>query len=221
MADSKTRERILETAVEMWSAQSYNAVSIRDIAHAVNIRESSIYYHFKSKKDILDTIIAMFEEKAAATADSLITSISESILLQSAKKTGLFHRKSADINAHAFLWLKTYYCEQFLFDPFTNSVMRILMLEQFHDEAIAAKYEEWLFNRPRTLMMQALRVLEITDDASDDTYAEPFGSFLTGRIFHYLLTGKLTEEKCRMFSGELEAFVSAMFGAEAVREVTT
>lgn len=220
MADSKTRERILETAVEMWSAQSYNAVSIRDIAHAVNIRESSIYYHFKSKKDILDTIIAMFEEKAAATADSLITSISESILLQGAKKQSLFHRKATNNLAFAFLWLKTYYCEQFLFDPFTNRVMRILMLEQFHDEAIAAKYEQWLFDKPRALMMQAMCALEIVDDKSDDTFAEPFGSFLTGRIFHYLLTGKLTEEKCSRFIGELEAFVSAMFGEDAIREVT-
>lgn len=218
MADSKTRTRILETAVDMFSSMGYNAVSIRDIAHAVQIRESSIYYHFKSKKDILDTIIIMFEEKASATADSLITSISESILLESSKKQGFFHRKSANHLPSAFMWLKTFYCEQFLFDHFCNSVMRILMLEQFHDEAIAAKYTEWLFEKPRTLIMQAMCALGVVEDRNDDTYAEPFGSFLTGRIFHYLLTGRLTEEKCARFLGELEAFVVAMFGEDTIKQ---
>lgn len=217
MADKKTRERIIDTAVNMWASQSYKAVSIRDIAHAVNIRESSIYYHFKSKKDILDTIIAMFEEKANATADSLITSISESILLQSSKRQGLFHRKTNYL-PEAFMWVKTFYCEQFLFEHFTNSVMRILMLEQFNDESIAAKYTEWLFDKPRTLMMQAMCALGIVDDKSDDTYAEPLSDFLTSRIFRYLLSGKLTEEKCNQFTDELEAFICAMFGEDTIRK---
>lgn len=219
MADNKTRSRIIETAVDMFAAQGYEAVSIRDIAHTVNIRESSIYYHFKSKKDILDTIIAMFEEKAASIADSLITSISESILLESAKKQSLFHRKNVNHLPAAFMWVKTYYCEQFLFDHFANSVMRILMLEQFHDEAIASKYTEWLFDRPRTLMLQAMCALGIVEDKTDDTYAEPLGDFLTSRIFRYLLSGKLTEEKCSRFIGELEAFIKAMFGEQAVSDV--
>lgn len=219
MSDKNTRDRIISTAVDMWASQSYNAVSIRDIAHAVNIRESSIYYHFKSKKDILDTIIVMFEEKAAATADSLITSISESILLQSAKKTGIFHRKTENFLPSAFLWVKTFYCEQFLFDHFSNSVMRILMLEQFHDEEIGAKYTEWLFDKPRTLMLQAMGALGIVENQTDETYAEPLGDFLTSRIFHYLLSGPLTEEKCSQFSDELIAFVSTMFGKEAIREI--
>ncbi|MBQ0167559.1 MAG: helix-turn-helix transcriptional regulator [Treponema sp.] len=52
MADSNTRECILKMSVEMFSSMGYNAVSIRDIAGAVKIRESSVYYHFKSRKDI-------------------------------------------------------------------------------------------------------------------------------------------------------------------------
>lgn len=218
MTESKTRDRIIATAVELFASQSYNAVSIRDIAHAVNIRESSIYYHFKSKKDILDTIIAMFEEKAESVADSIITSISESILLQSAKKQGIFHRKSPNFLPSAFLWLKTFYCEQFLFDHFTNSVMRILMLEQFHDETIASRYIEWLFDKPRILMLQAMCALGLIEEKSDDTYARPFGDFLTSRIFHYLLSGKLTDEKCTQFAEELESFVITMFGEEIIQE---
>lgn len=219
MADNKTRERILETSVEMFSSNGYEAVSIRDIAGAVNIRESSIYYHFKSKKDILNTIIADFEAKAAATADAIITSISETILLQGAKKQSLFHRKGPNVLPSAFLWVKTYYCDQFLFDPFSNSVMRILLQEQFHDEVIASKYVEWIFDKPRTIMLQAMCALGVVADKNDETYAEPLGSFLTSRIFHYLLSGKLTEQKCQRFIGELESFIGSLFGNDVLSEI--
>lgn len=58
-----TKERILETSIEMFSESGYSDVSIRDIAGTVGIKESSIYYHFKSKQDILDTLVRKYEEK--------------------------------------------------------------------------------------------------------------------------------------------------------------
>ncbi|HEX2946757.1 MAG TPA: TetR/AcrR family transcriptional regulator [Clostridia bacterium] len=51
-----TREKILETAIDMFSVKGYNDVSIRDITRAVGIKESSLYNHFTSKQQILDEI---------------------------------------------------------------------------------------------------------------------------------------------------------------------
>ena len=53
-----TRERILDVAIDLISRKGFDAVSIREIAREVGIRESSIYNHFKSKDEILDTITA-------------------------------------------------------------------------------------------------------------------------------------------------------------------
>lgn len=47
-----TKEKILFNALEMFSQTGYNTVSIRDIAEAMDIKESSIYYHFKNKQDV-------------------------------------------------------------------------------------------------------------------------------------------------------------------------
>lgn len=55
-----TREKILDVAIDSISRRGFEAVSIRDIAREVGIRESSIYNHFKSKDEILDTIIGYF-----------------------------------------------------------------------------------------------------------------------------------------------------------------
>ena len=52
-----TKERILLMAVRMFAERGYSAVSMRDIAAAVNIKPPSIYNHFHSKEDLFDTII--------------------------------------------------------------------------------------------------------------------------------------------------------------------
>ena len=53
MGSDGTRERIMETALEMFSQKGYAAVSMRDISGVVGIRASSLYYHFKSNESIM------------------------------------------------------------------------------------------------------------------------------------------------------------------------
>lgn len=52
-----TRERITEAALELFSQRGYDGVSVRDIARAVGIRESSLYNHFENKRAIFDGIV--------------------------------------------------------------------------------------------------------------------------------------------------------------------
>jgi len=52
-----TREKITEAALELFSRRGYDGVSVRDIAKAVGIRESSLYNHFPGKRAIFDTIV--------------------------------------------------------------------------------------------------------------------------------------------------------------------
>jgi len=59
-----TKEKILCTALELFSQRGYDGVSVRDIARAVGIRESSIYNHFKSKQAIFDGIVEFFYQQS-------------------------------------------------------------------------------------------------------------------------------------------------------------
>lgn len=52
-----TKEKIVETALELFSQRGYDGVSVRDIARAVGIRESSLYNHFENKRAIFDGIV--------------------------------------------------------------------------------------------------------------------------------------------------------------------
>lgn len=52
-----TRQRILDVAARLFTEKGYAATSVRDIAKALGIANPSLYYHFKSKAEILDAVL--------------------------------------------------------------------------------------------------------------------------------------------------------------------
>ena len=59
MSGKTTRERIVEAADQLFYRQGYEHTSFADIAEAVQISRGNFYYHFKTKDDILDAVIAL------------------------------------------------------------------------------------------------------------------------------------------------------------------
>jgi len=53
-----TRQRILDTAREAFARQGYTGTTITDIARPLGITTAALYYHFASKADILDSLLA-------------------------------------------------------------------------------------------------------------------------------------------------------------------
>jgi AcrR family transcriptional regulator len=68
---SSTKQRILQVAVQMFSENSYDMVSMRDIAQAVGIKAASIYNHFPSKNDILKSSYDFFARQQQLLAPGL------------------------------------------------------------------------------------------------------------------------------------------------------
>jgi len=57
-----TKELIFDAFVEMTSALGYENVSIRDIAKKVAINPASMYYHFESKRKMLEYAYAYYSQ---------------------------------------------------------------------------------------------------------------------------------------------------------------
>ena len=58
-----TKERIADEALTLFSTKGYKGTSVKNIAAAVGIRDSSLYKHFRSKKDIFDTIVKEMQNR--------------------------------------------------------------------------------------------------------------------------------------------------------------
>lgn len=64
MAD--TKERILTIALQLFSREGYEAVSMRMIADALGITKGALYKHYESKRDIFDHIVARMRQADAS-----------------------------------------------------------------------------------------------------------------------------------------------------------
>ncbi|ASW56577.1 TetR/AcrR family transcriptional regulator [Plantactinospora sp. KBS50] len=52
-----TRSRIQEVALELFTEQGYERTSLREIAERLGVTKAALYYHFKSKDDIVNSFV--------------------------------------------------------------------------------------------------------------------------------------------------------------------
>ena len=64
----ETRRAAQRIALDLFTAHGYEATSLREIAEALGINKASLYYHFRSKEDILRSL---FHERSNEADDLL------------------------------------------------------------------------------------------------------------------------------------------------------
>jgi AcrR family transcriptional regulator len=57
MPGSKTRERILDTAEELFADQGISGTSLRALTRAADVNLAAVHYHFGSKEGLLDAVV--------------------------------------------------------------------------------------------------------------------------------------------------------------------
>jgi AcrR family transcriptional regulator len=113
---NQTKDKILETAIDLFSRSGFSAVSIRDITREVGIKESSLYYHFKNKDELLASIFSLFQEEVQKVCPP-INKLDEMLSLTEPE---LFLKQG-------FRNFKAYICD----NPTMSKISRILSSEQF------------------------------------------------------------------------------------------
>jgi AcrR family transcriptional regulator len=68
-APSGTRVRALSTALELFSRDGYDAVSMRQIAEELGVTKAALYHHFTSKEEIAREIVGSY----LAAIDEIVT----------------------------------------------------------------------------------------------------------------------------------------------------
>ena len=118
MEKMPTKDRILESALTLFSEKGYDGVGVDLIAENAGIKGPSLYKHFKGKEDILDALI----EKAESYYQ---------MNFGSAQNPG---KVPASMDELIDLSLKR--IEFTLHDPMIKKVRRMLTMEQFRSHRI-------------------------------------------------------------------------------------
>ena len=69
--ESNTKERILESALELFAQNGYYGTSMSDIAGRVGITKAALYKHFLAKEEILEALLQIGEEQYQRSFGSL------------------------------------------------------------------------------------------------------------------------------------------------------
>jgi AcrR family transcriptional regulator len=72
ITDRKTE--IITVAAQLFKEKGYSAVTMRDIAQAMDIKAASLYNHIKSKQEILVLIVIEIAEEFTNTMDEVVSS---------------------------------------------------------------------------------------------------------------------------------------------------
>jgi AcrR family transcriptional regulator len=70
-----TRDRIVETALRLFSEKGTTAVSMRELADAAGVTVPGIYYHFASKADLIQAVYHAAHGTASADAPDPVQSL--------------------------------------------------------------------------------------------------------------------------------------------------
>ncbi len=171
-AESKpTKERIFDVALELFSQKGFDAVSVREIAREVGIRESSIYNHYKNKEAILDTIIDYFMNELYQSGFS---EEEESALLEESPE--------AYLQQGARMYMES------INTPQMEKIWRLVSIETYHNDKIREFFKKELLDAPIDIWENTFRMMiekKMIKPLNPRTLAHEYFSFPIYLFFEY------------------------------------
>lgn len=134
-----TKEKILISALRLFSREGYEAVSVSMIAAELGVAKSALYKHYKSKRDIFESIIKRMERADAERAAAL--DMPEGTLSEMAdayERTSL-ERLKRFAEAQFRYWTE---------DEFARCFRRLLTLEQYRSPEMSRLFSQYLAGGP-------------------------------------------------------------------------
>ena len=161
-----TKERILETALELFAQNGYLGTSMNDIAGKLGLTKAALYKHYTSKQEILDRIIERMNEMDYERAEAYEMPETDPDGFAEA----YMHTPVQKIKAYSMAqfdhWTK---------EPFSANFRKMLTLEQYRDTKLAQLHHDYLAGGPLAYMAAIFRKLTDSDDAAVQLALEFYG----------------------------------------------
>ncbi len=133
------KEKILLTALRLFAAEGYEAVSVGEIAGALGVTKGALYRHYRSKRDIFESILRRMERRDAEQAAG------HALPEGTAAEMGERYREASLGDMVGFARAMFRYWTQ---DEFAAPFRRMLTLEQYRSAEMSALYQQYLAAGP-------------------------------------------------------------------------
>ena len=139
--EKNTKERILEEALRLFAQSGYMGTSMNDIADQLGVTKAALYKHYKSKQEILDSIVEkmnQMDRKRVKEYDMPEGNMEE--VIKGYQSTAL--DKIRQFTKVQFLhWTQ---------EEFPCCFRKMLTLEQYRDPKMTKLYQKYLSGGPLT-----------------------------------------------------------------------
>ena len=205
-----TKERILETALEMFAQNGYLGTSMNDIAGRLGFTKAALYKHYASKQEILDSIVERMNKMDYERA--------ESYEMPEAEPDGFaeayLHTPVQKIRAYSMAqfdhWTK---------ESFSSNFRKMLTLEQYRDQKLAQLHHDYLAGGPLTYMAAIFRKLTDSDDAAMQLALEFYGPMY---LLYSVYDGAEDKESVSaMLGAHIDRFIAGVESGHRKNEKST
>ena len=181
MKREDTKQRILTEALKLFSVNGYEAVTVEQIATAVGVKAPSLYKHYKSKRDIFDSIVERMNEMDLEQAKEY--DMPEGTLEETAEAYRDVPLEKVRVYTKAMF---LYWTEE----EFSSCFRKLLTLEQYRDAGMARLYQQYLSTGPLEYMTDIFRSMSDSDETARQLALEFYGPI-------YLLYGVYDDTRDR------------------------
>lgn len=151
---SNRKEEILIVALHLFARDGYEAVSVSQIAGELDMTKGVLYRHYKSKRDIFDSIVKRMEQQDSEQARE------NEVPEESIEKTP---EEYQNVSFDDFVEYSKSMFEYWTEDDFASSFRKMLTIEQFRSEEMQKLYQQYLVSGPAGYVKDLFKNMKIKD----------------------------------------------------------
>ena len=151
---SNRKEEILIVALHLFARDGYEAVSVSQIAGELDMTKGALYRHYKSKRDIFDSIVKRMEQQDGEQA-------SDYDMPEDEKES--MPEEYEDVSLDDFVEYSKSMFEYWTEDDFASSFRKMLTIEQFRSEGMQKLYQQYLVSGPAGYVKDLFKNMKIKD----------------------------------------------------------
>lgn len=146
------KEEILIVALHLFARDGYEAVSVSQIAGELDMTKGALYRHYKSKRDIFDSIVKRMEQQDGEQA-------SDYDMPEDEKES--MPEEYEDVSLDDFVEYSKSMFEYWTEDDFASSFRKMLTIEQFRSEEMQNLYQQYLVSGPAEYVKELFKNMKM------------------------------------------------------------